>query len=85
MPSFCRFGDLADRRARYGSLYFAADTFQGCQRAEVSEDLPGLEHVEDQYVVGPIVDEGFWKDERARMDIDRGPCMRSQWLWDVQC
>jgi len=59
---------------RYGNLYFASDAFTGCERAKVSNQIPGKDEIEDRFVIGPVIDEAFWNKERATMDIDRGPC-----------
>ncbi|KAI9699844.1 MAG: Phosphotransferase enzyme [Bogoriella megaspora] len=61
---------------RYGNLYFKRDAFRGCQKAEITGDLPQSlkKEVENVFVIGPVVDRDFWHRERATMDIDRGPC-----------
>ncbi|KAF1961603.1 hypothetical protein CC80DRAFT_400961 [Byssothecium circinans] len=60
---------------RYGNLYFAKDAFLGCEKAQVVGEIPQSlkEEVENRFVIGPVVDRGFWHRERAVMDIDRGP------------
>ncbi|KAH3976280.1 hypothetical protein HBH52_118710 [Parastagonospora nodorum] len=60
---------------RYGNLYFADNAFPGCEKAEIIGDLPqSLRNLaENRFVIGPVVDRGFWHRERALMDIDRGP------------
>ena len=61
----------------YGSIYFADCSIQGCKPAlvegDVSEDLK--KEASDRFVVGPIAEREFWSEERATMDIDRGPCL----------
>ena len=61
---------------RYGSLYFAIDSFPGCENAEVIGDAPQSlkDAIEARFVIGPVADRAFWLNERARMDLDRGPC-----------
>jgi hypothetical protein len=60
----------------YGNLCFSDDAFPGCEKAEIvggiSQSLKDL--TESRYVIGPVVDRGFWHRERAAMDLDRGPC-----------
>ncbi|KAF1840944.1 uncharacterized protein K460DRAFT_347404 [Cucurbitaria berberidis CBS 394.84] len=60
---------------RYGNLYFAKDAFPGCEKAELVGDVPQSlrKLVADRFVIGPVVDRGFWHRERASMSIDRGP------------
>ncbi len=60
----------------YGNIYFAEDSFPGCEKAEVSSDLPLAlkKEVEERFTIGPVVDHVFWRKERASMPIDRGPC-----------
>jgi hypothetical protein len=60
----------------YGNLYLANDAFPGCEKAEIIGEVPQSlkEEVENRFVIGPVVDRGFWHRERASMDIDRGPC-----------
>ncbi|KAH8719343.1 kinase-like domain-containing protein [Phaeosphaeriaceae sp. PMI808] len=60
---------------RYGNLYFANDEFPGCEKAEIIGEVPQAikKEVENRFVIGPVVDRGFWHRERASMGIDRGP------------
>jgi hypothetical protein len=60
----------------YGNLYFKDDAFPGCENAEVIGEVPDSikKVVEDRFVIGPVVDQGFWHRERASMSINRGPC-----------
>ncbi|KAK8243411.1 kinase-like domain-containing protein [Phyllosticta capitalensis] len=66
--------------SRYGNLYHAEDACPKCESFKVAGSLPQQlkEDVERRFVIGPVVDEDFWKDERARMDIDRGPWTRPE-------
>ncbi|EFR00635.1 phosphotransferase enzyme family protein [Nannizzia gypsea CBS 118893] len=59
----------------YGSLYFAKDTFPGCQPAKISGDITEetKDAVRSQYVIGPTSHREFWEKERAVMSLDRGP------------
>ncbi|TVY47711.1 Altered inheritance of mitochondria protein, mitochondrial [Lachnellula occidentalis] len=60
---------------RYGNIYFASDSFPGCEAANVVGDISAESKrvVEERFVIGPVVDRDFWKGERASMAIDRGP------------
>lgn len=58
----------------HGNLYFATDAFPGCEKAGVVSDTPLKTEVEWRYVIGPVVDRDFYNQERANMDIPRGPC-----------
>ncbi|KAF2235720.1 hypothetical protein EV356DRAFT_522818 [Viridothelium virens] len=71
---------LSHSFTRYGSLYFAEDTFPGCEKAEITGDLSQSlkEEVGNRFVIGPVVDREFWHRERASMHIDRGPWKRPQ-------
>jgi hypothetical protein len=64
------------RFSQIGSLYFKED---------VSEDLrarpllsgtvdPTIQHLAEKYRIGPLADYQWWRSERARMTLDRGPC-----------
>jgi hypothetical protein len=64
------------RFSQIGSLYFKED---------VSEDLrarpllsgtadPTIQHLAEKYRIGPLADYQWWRGERARMTLDRGPC-----------
>ncbi|KAK8217850.1 kinase-like domain-containing protein [Phyllosticta capitalensis] len=66
--------------SRYGNLYHAQDACPKCEKFKVAGSLPQQlkEDVERRFVIGPVVDEDFWKDERARIDIDRGPWTRPE-------
>lgn len=66
-------------KSRYGNLYLANDSFPGCQKAELVGDVSKSvkDQVQNRFVVGPVVDAEFWNQERASMDVDRGPCKKS--------
>jgi Phosphotransferase enzyme family len=64
------------RFSHIGSLYFKDD---------VSEDLQSLPlfsnnkdatiaQLSEKYRIGPLIDRQWWRGERARLDLDRGPC-----------
>ncbi|KZF23034.1 phosphotransferase family protein [Xylona heveae TC161] len=60
---------------RYGSLYYATQNIPGAAMAEVVSDVP--EEVKNtvmrRFAIGPVVERDYWNNERATMDIDRGP------------
>ncbi|KMP06014.1 hypothetical protein CIRG_05695 [Coccidioides immitis RMSCC 2394] len=58
-----------------GSLYFAEDSFPGCEAAEVSSDVPIdlKDDVRRRFVIGPTALREFWENERSQLSIDRGP------------
>ncbi|CAD6448374.1 ea77e627-0550-48d3-b66d-8400f355dfdf [Sclerotinia trifoliorum] len=60
---------------KYGNIYFANDSFPGCEAAEIVGDVPTelKRAVAERFVIGPVVDRDFWDRRRASMDIDRGP------------
>lgn len=61
---------------RYGNIYFAKDSFPGCEKAEVFSDVSAelKKEVEERFTIGPVVDHVFWRKERASTSIERGPC-----------
>ncbi|TVY26231.1 Altered inheritance of mitochondria protein, mitochondrial [Lachnellula hyalina] len=60
---------------RYGNIYFASDSFPGCEAAKVVGDISAdlKRVVEERFTIGPVVDRDFWNGKRASMAIDRGP------------
>ncbi|KAF3491213.1 uncharacterized protein GIQ15_00730 [Arthroderma uncinatum] len=60
---------------RYGHLYFAEDAFPGCEKAQIVGDVSESQKqlTQDRYVIGPVACNYFWDEERASMNIDRGP------------
>jgi hypothetical protein len=38
--------------SRYGNLHFAADSFAGCEKAEINEDAPQKDEIESRFVIG---------------------------------
>jgi hypothetical protein len=63
---------------RYGNIYFAKDSFPGCEKAEVSGDISeeNKKLVEERFVIGPVVEDIFWRSDQPSMPMDRGPCRR---------
>ncbi|OKP10478.1 Altered inheritance of mitochondria protein 9, mitochondrial [Penicillium subrubescens] len=61
--------------SHYGSIYFASDAVEGAVPAKLTNEAPSelKEHIYKTFSIGPTVDRGFWKRERASMDISRGP------------
>ncbi|RMZ66082.1 phosphotransferase enzyme family [Pyrenophora seminiperda CCB06] len=64
---------------RYGNLYFAKDAYPGCVKVEITGDLSqsSKDMTNNRFVIGPVVDPTFWLQERASMNIDRGPSQRT--------
>ncbi|KAK2882676.1 hypothetical protein FQN49_000108 [Arthroderma sp. PD_2] len=60
---------------RYGYLYFAEDAFPGCEKAQITGNVSESqkEITRDRFVIGPVACNDFWEQERASMNIDRGP------------
>lgn len=61
---------FAIRFPRFGSLYYKKDI-------EGSSSSTGgyrSEYLPKEFCIGPLAKRQFWFDERAGMDIDRGPC-----------
>lgn len=69
-------GALAYTQNSYGSLYLASDAFPGCVEARIIGEVPKLlkQVVATRFVIGPVADREFWREERATMSVDRGPC-----------
>ena len=57
-------GALENPLPGYGSIFFRSDV------------EPKMAHtvVDETFVIGPSLEETFWRNEREIMDIDRGPC-----------
>ena len=66
-------------RLSYGNLYYSNELVGGAVIAEVVGDVFSevKSDVSKRFVIGPVVESGFWSKERSSMDIDRGPCMLS--------
>ncbi|ETI26769.1 hypothetical protein G647_10214 [Cladophialophora carrionii CBS 160.54] len=60
---------------RYGNLYYAADAFPGCEKAEIDGEAlqSQRDETERRFAIGPVVDTNFWIHGRGGMKIDRGP------------
>lgn len=63
---------------RYGNIYFAKDSFPGCEKAEVSGDISEelKKEVEERFTIGPVVEHVFWRRDQTSMPMERGPCER---------
>ncbi|KAK0105681.1 Phosphotransferase enzyme [Cadophora gregata] len=61
--------------SRYGNIYFAKDSFPGCEKAEVSGDISEdlKQEVEERFTIGPVVEHAFWRRDQTSMPVDRGP------------
>ncbi|CZT48640.1 related to FMP29 Found in Mitochondrial Proteome [Rhynchosporium secalis] len=60
---------------RYGNIYFAKDSFPGCEKAVVSGDISEelKKEVEERFAIGPMVDNVFWRRDQTSTPMDRGP------------
>ena len=68
------------RRLRFshcGSLYFKEDVSEELQSLPLFKDNEDAHAAQfsERYRIGPIIDRQWWRGERARLDLDRGPCM----------
>lgn len=63
--------------SQHGSLYFKEDVSAELQeRPLFAGDVPDqLKAFSERYRIGPISDRQWWRNERAALDLDRGPCM----------
>lgn len=67
------------RFSRIGSLYFKEDV--SADLRDVSLFSSGAvdetsRRLSEKYCVGPLIDNQWWRGERAHMALDRGPCNR---------
>jgi hypothetical protein len=44
---------------------------------------PHKQQLEERFVIGPVMNNDFWDERRACLEIDRGPC-RSNFL-NLRC
>ena len=75
-PAYLQSNSVKVDITRCGNIYFASDTFPGCEAAKVVSDIP-IElkrDVEERFTIGPIINRDPWNGKRASMAIDRGPC-----------
>ncbi|PVH75331.1 hypothetical protein DL98DRAFT_551674 [Cadophora sp. DSE1049] len=61
--------------SRYGNIYFAKDSFPGCEKAEVSGDISEelKKEAEERFTIGPVVAHVFWRRDQTSMPMERGP------------
>jgi hypothetical protein len=59
-----------------GNIYFSDNAIPGCEPLKITSNLlfSQKKEIEDRFVIGPVVSHDFWDQERAYLDIDRGPC-----------
>lgn len=64
------------RFSQHGSLYFKEDVSAELQKMPLfAGDVPDqLKAFSERYRIGPISDRQWWRNDRATMDLDRGPC-----------
>lgn len=67
---------MADMAGRHGSLYYAKNSPEGCEPVTIEGDVSRATQADarGRFAVGPSLDDTFWQDKRATMNIDRGPC-----------
>lgn len=60
--------------SQYGSIYFKDDVDPLLQSRPLYANGEQSDDCSKRFRIGPSVDRRFYRGERARMDIDRGPC-----------
>lgn len=61
--------------SQIGSIYFTEDVAEHLKSRHLyAEGVPEDEH-SHRFRIGPSVSRQFWRGERAKMNVDRGPCM----------
>lgn len=63
--------------ASIGSLYFKNDLPRQWQGQLYQPGTLDEDRDSETYCIGPIADYMFWYGQRAKLDLDRGPCMLS--------
>lgn len=63
--------------ASIGSLYFKDDLPRQLQGPLYLPGTPDEDRDSETYCIGPIADYMFWYGQRAKLELDRGPCMLS--------
>ena len=65
--------------SRIGSLYFKEDVSADLQTVPLLTGSidPTTRQLSERYRVGPLINPQWWRGVRARMPLDRGPCMAS--------
>ncbi|KAF2672503.1 phosphotransferase enzyme family protein [Microthyrium microscopicum] len=60
--------------AQSGALFYAKD-MPNCTPAEINGEVSQVvkDDIRRRFVLGPTVEREFWEEERAQMDLDRGP------------
>src|SRR6186713_748607 len=58
-------------RFSYGSIYYASDSFEGCEKASIAGDISGAlrKDIEARFVIGPTTEREFWSRGQQRMNI----------------
>jgi hypothetical protein len=64
------------RFSHIGSLYFKEDVSEELQSFPLfSENKDShIAQFSERYRIGPLINRQWWRGERARLDLDRGPC-----------
>jgi len=60
--------------AQYGSLYYKHDIPESKSAPQLYAHGSRRFGSEDKFCIGPIAHRSFYEDERATMNINRGPC-----------
>jgi hypothetical protein len=60
--------------SQYGSIYFTEDVEPLLQSRPLYAEGERSDNCSQRFRIGPSVDRRFYRGERARLDIDRGPC-----------
>ena len=65
------------RFSRIGSLYFKEDVSEDLQAVPLLSGAVDAttQQLSEKYRVGPLINNQWWRGERAHMSLDRGPCM----------
>ena len=60
--------------SQFGSLYYKEDVSPELQELELYAASSEIKEGADRFRIGPSVHPGFWRGQRASMNVDRGPC-----------
>lgn len=69
--------------SQVGSIYFKEDVSKELQdRPFYAKEFEGDPRASERFRIGPIVTRNFWRGQKSRLDVDRGPCeLRSSSTW----
>lgn len=60
--------------SQFGSIYYKEDVSAELQSRPLYRDGHPADDFSERFRIGPSVDRRFYRSDRARMDVDRGPC-----------